>query len=307
MTVPTQRALDDAIDRCENSGKCGAPAKEVRELLRLVRDGKVRLSEVVSKHGLALLNKHKSAMKQDELWLVHEQVATACLDTGDIDSAKELILKLDKRFPKSLRVAVLKGQLFECVEDYEKAEEIYSQILEENEAHQGAMKRRCCVAKAQGEEKKAIGLLKKYLDVFVTDAEAWEELASLYVTNQMTKQASFCYEELILIQPQNPSYHLKYADLLFGLSSSSNQQLAHQAIGYYSVVLDLTNGCSVHAMYGILACADSIKSQGRGQQQKLSEKEAKLVEKVSEKLLFLYQNKQPQLAQHVKETLLPSS
>ena len=68
------------------------------------------------------------------------------------------------------------------------------------------------------------------------------------------------------------SYHLKYADLLYSLSSSSNQQMLHQAIGYYSVVLDLTNGCSVHAMYGIMACADSIKSQGRGQQNKLSEK-----------------------------------
>ena len=91
MTVATQRALDNAIDRCENAGGRGAPANEVRELLRIVRDGKVRLSELVSKHGLTLLNKHKGAMKQDELWLVHEQVAAACLDTGDIQSAKDLV------------------------------------------------------------------------------------------------------------------------------------------------------------------------------------------------------------------------
>ena len=115
-------------------------------------------------------------------------------------------------------VAVLKGQLFECVEDYEKADEIYAQVLEENEAHQGAMKRRACIAKAQGDDKKAIGVLKKYLDVFVTDAEAWEELGSLYVTNQMMKQASFCYEELILIQPQNPRYVYIYVHLLYCFS-----------------------------------------------------------------------------------------
>ena len=150
-------------------------------------------------------------------------------------------------------------------------------------------------------------MLKEYLDVFMTDPEAWEELASLYLSMSLLKQACFCYEELILIQPQNPNYHLKYADLLYSTASRENQHLLHEAIGYYSVVLDLTNGCSVHAMYGILSCAEAIKSQGRGQQCKLSEKEEELVEKATTKLIYLYENKQPELAQHVKGTILSSS
>ena len=74
---------------------------------------------------------------------------------------------------------------------------------------QGAWKRLCCVSKAKGDTEESIRRLKKYLDVFCTDAEAWEELASLYLSLQMTKQACFCYEEMILIQPQSPTNHLR--------------------------------------------------------------------------------------------------
>lgn len=56
-------------------------------------------------------------------------------------------------------------------------------------------------------EKKSI--LKEYLDVFVIDGEAWEELASLYISNQMLKQAAFCYEEIILLAPSDPYCHIK--------------------------------------------------------------------------------------------------
>ena len=46
---------------------------------------------------------------------------------------------------------MLKGALFECCEDFDQADEIYKAVLEENEAHQGAWKRRCCIAKVRNE------------------------------------------------------------------------------------------------------------------------------------------------------------
>ena len=305
--MSSQRALESCLDRCENAGRDAAPAADVRQLLKLCRDAKVRLPEVVARHGLRLLERSSKSLKDEELWLIHEQVCLALLDTGDIDEAKKVVLKLSRRFPKSLRVGVLEGTLCECCEDFDKAEEIYRAILEENEVHQGAWKRLSCVYKAKGDTRNAIDVLKKYLDVFMTDAEAWEELAFLYLLLQMTKQARFCYEELILIQPQNPIHHLRYADLLYTLSTSSTLHLLHQAIGYYGVVLDLTNGSSVHAMYGVLCCADSIRSQGRGAQGKLGDEEQALVSKVSTKLLHLYENNQANLVAHVKNTNLLSS
>ena len=73
---------------------------EKKKLKKQIRDGKVRLPDVVSKHGARLLSsKGWRTLNPDELWLVHEQVCLACLDTGDVDEAKRIIQKLDKRFP----------------------------------------------------------------------------------------------------------------------------------------------------------------------------------------------------------------
>ena len=254
---------------------------------------------------------------------------------------------------------MLQGALCECCGDYDKAEEVYKKVLEENEAHQvgderererkvegsipdsyvffrqqqhepsapvltsssfffslllfflvspqGAWKRLCCVAKGRGDEEKAVKTLKEYLDVFCTDAEAWEELASLYLSLSMQKQASFCYEECVLIQPQNPSYHLKYADSLYSLSTPSTLHLARQAVGYYSVVLDLTNGSSVHAKYGLLCCLDAIRSQGRGSSSRLTEDEQKLAAKCARELEADYQEKCPALLAHLRATGILSS
>ena len=74
--------------------------KKKKKLKKQIRDGKVRLPDVVSKHGARLLSsKGWRTLNPDELWLVHEQVCLACLDTGDVDEAKRIIQKLDKRFP----------------------------------------------------------------------------------------------------------------------------------------------------------------------------------------------------------------
>ena len=82
------------------------------------------------------------------VWLVHEQVAIAALDCGDVDLARTLIIKIDAAFPESLRAAMLKGMLFEAMGDLNQATAIYGAIVEENEAHQGARKRMVAVKTA---------------------------------------------------------------------------------------------------------------------------------------------------------------
>nr|GFA74796.1 ER membrane protein complex subunit 2 [Tanacetum cinerariifolium] len=73
--------------------------------------------------------------------------------------------------------------------------------------------RRVAMAKARGDILGAIDWLNKYLEIFMADHDAWRELAEIYVSLQMYKQAAFCYEELILSQPMIPLHHLAYADV----------------------------------------------------------------------------------------------
>lgn len=59
----------------------------------------------------------------------------------------------------------------------------------------------------------AIKSLNQYLEIYMADADAYAELADLYLSITDYKKAVFCVEELILHNPYNYLYHLKYADV----------------------------------------------------------------------------------------------
>jgi len=51
--------------------------------------------------------------------------------------------------------------------------------------------------------------LSEYLSTFCSDAEGWLMLHELYLLTQQYKRASFCIEELILINPMSYIYHVQ--------------------------------------------------------------------------------------------------
>ncbi|KAG9129238.1 hypothetical protein Leryth_006478 [Lithospermum erythrorhizon] len=186
----------------------------VWEYLCLIRKLKLRRSDKVLKHGISILNdsKARSALGREE-WTLYEQVAVAAMDCHSLEVAKDCIKVLQKKFPQSRRVERLQAMLLEAKGLWTEADKAYASLLEENTLDQVVHKRRAAMAKAQGNMLLAIEIITKYLEVFMADHEAWRELAEIYVSLQMYKQAAFCYEELILSQPTIPLYHLAYADV----------------------------------------------------------------------------------------------
>lgn len=232
------------------------------EYLCLVRKLKIRRSDKVFKHGFSILNdpKKRSAIG-DEQWTLYEQVAIAAMDCHSLDVAKDCITVLSKKFPDSKRVGRLEAMLLEAKGRWEEAENAYSSLLEDNALDQVIHKRRVAMAKAQGDILKAIEWLNKYLEIFMADHDAWRELAEIYVSLQMYKQAAFCYEELILAQPTVPLFHLAYADVLYTLGGLENLQTAKK---YYASTIDLTAGRNTRALYGICLCTSAIGQLAKG-------------------------------------------
>jgi len=232
------------------------------EYLCLVRKLKVRRSEKVLKHGLSILNdpKKRSSLGPDE-WTLYDQVAVAAMDCQCLDVAKDCIKILHKKFPESKRVGRLEALLFEAKGSWEEAEKAYSSLLEDNPLDQAIHKRRVAMAKAQGNMSGAIEWLNKYLEIFMADHDAWRELAEIYSSLQMYKQAAFCYEELILSQPMVPHYHLAYADVLYTLGGLENVQTAKK---YYASTIELTGGKNTRALFGICLCSAAIGQLTKG-------------------------------------------
>ncbi|KAK9697213.1 hypothetical protein RND81_08G021900 [Saponaria officinalis] len=259
--------LDEAeLNRLESQVENGGGG--AWDYLSLVRKLKIRRSNLVLKHGLIILNdpKQRSALG-DEEWTLIEQVAIAAMDCNSLDTAKECIKALSKKFPDSQRVGRLQALLLEAKGCWEEAEQAYSSLLEADAVDQVIHKRRVAIAKAQGDTLKAIDWLNKYLELFMADHDAWRELAEIYVSLQMYKQAAFCYEELILAQPTVLLYHLAYADVLYTLGGLENIQTAKK---YYASTIDLSGGKNTRALYGICLCTSAIGqlTKGRNKEEK---------------------------------------
>ncbi|KAG4914001.1 hypothetical protein AAZX31_19G228700 [Glycine max] len=302
MVTKTEETQLNRLENQVDNGGGGA-----WEYLCLVRKLKVRRSEKVLKHGLSILNdlKQRSSLGSDE-WTLYEQVAVAAMDCQCLDVAKDCTKVLRKRFLESKRVGRLEAMLLEAKGSWELAEKAYTSLLEDNPLDQAIHKRRVAMAKAQGNISVAIDWLNKYLETFMADHEAWRELAEIYVSLQMYKQAAFCYEELILTQPTVPLFHLAYADVLYTLGGLENLQTAKK---YYSSTIDLTGGKNTRALFGICLCTSAITqlTKGKSKEDKEGSQLQSLAAKVLEKdYKQRAPDKLPQLTTALKSLTLSS-
>jgi len=83
-------------------------------------------------------------------------------------------------------------------------------------------KRRIALLKTLGKTTEAITALNEFVDSSPTDAEAWAELADLYVTQGMYPQAIFALEEVLLITPYAWNIHARLGEILFMAGSTGD-------------------------------------------------------------------------------------
>ncbi|OBZ88638.1 ER membrane protein complex subunit 2 [Choanephora cucurbitarum] len=215
------------------------------EELQQYRLTKQRSSERVAHLGAKIIKGNYTSKLGDQVWPFYEQIAIAALDVQDDDLANLCMDRLRERFTeKSLRFRRLIGMQYEAQGKLDEAQEIYDTILKEDDTNMLASKRQIALLRARNKENELVEALTKYLDTYSDDYESWLELCDFYLSKHMYDQASFCCEELILLQPGNPIFYLKYAEVLYTLN-----QLP-LALKHYCKVLELCED-HVRALYGL--------------------------------------------------------
>ncbi|KAI0873633.1 tetratricopeptide [Hypoxylon argillaceum] len=175
----------------------------------------------------SILQSVLSASETQELWTVYENLLLSCLRTGDDESAHQCLGRLVNRFgDDNERIMALKGLLKEATAADNAALDIvlqeYDQILQGNPPNVPIAKRRAALLRAMGRTSEAVNALNSLLDMSPTDAEAWAELADLYLAQGLYSQAIFAQEEVLILQPNAWNIHARLGEMLLMAARTSD-------------------------------------------------------------------------------------
>jgi len=92
----------------------------------------------------------------------------------------------------------------------------------------------------------------------MADIDAWGELADLYLYMRDYQNASFCIEELILTEPDNFHFHVKYAEIKFTMGGLENLNLAKH---HYAHSIELNTNNNFRGFYGLCLTIFALSRQ----------------------------------------------
>ncbi|TGJ86161.1 hypothetical protein E0Z10_g2579 [Xylaria hypoxylon] len=175
----------------------------------------------------SILQSMLSTSETQELWTVYENLLLSCLRTGDDDSAHQCLGRLVNRFGHdNERIMALKGLIKEATATDNAALDLvlqeYQQILQVTPTNLPIAKRRAALLRSMGRSSDAVNALNSLLDMSPTDAEAWAELAGLYLAQGLYSQAIFAQEEVLVLQPNAWNVHARLGEMLFMAAKTSD-------------------------------------------------------------------------------------
>ncbi|CAH8586542.1 unnamed protein product [Dicrocoelium dendriticum] len=191
--------------------------------LRYMRENGLRNSRRVVDIWESFLSRDLTPCQ--EKWVIMEQVFIAALDVGDDQLACECLGQLRAHFKKSSRINRLFGMYLEATGRFEDAQSVYAQVLKDDPTNTFVRRRKVAIFKSQKRNIEAIDELRNYLKTFMSDFEAWNELADLYLAEGDFKHAAFCLEEMLLSSPHNHLYCQRYAETCSALEQQSGKPL----------------------------------------------------------------------------------
>jgi len=208
--------------------------------LRFMRGHRAALSHarLVRDAGGALRARGRARVGED-FWPILEQTLVASLQEGDFSEARACLAALKERFgafaparaaagegergtPQegSLRVRALELLIAEAQQPARAADAEYRELRDARPSLPAASRRLAVGADAPCKE------LAAHAAAHGGDAAAWHELAELYVAGgdrplghkgalaPKWAQAAFCYEELVLLAPNQAGWHARLCELL---------------------------------------------------------------------------------------------
>ncbi|KAH8620535.1 hypothetical protein ERJ75_000054700 [Trypanosoma vivax] len=247
--------------------------KEKRQLLQQYRESGARNSNVVLLLGTDLLAGGVGGISLMELSFIYEQTLIAALDCGRVDTGREYLAHLQKRFGKqSVRVRHLEGLCLEAAGMTSEAGALYRALLKQSPTDDFPVKRLSAMLKSEGKYKMAIEVLEKqlvYLDehgekhTFLElhggdNAEAYRELSNLHYLCENHTRALYYANEVMMFRSSSYLSHTRLAELYYIVGDY------RRCLVEYAQSLRLNDRPNnSRAAYGLWVAANEILRQGK--------------------------------------------
>ncbi|CAK7566068.1 MAG: Inositol phosphatase SIW14 [Sporothrix epigloea] len=250
------------------------------QALTLSQSAPAVLRSLPNSVGKSALQTVASPIESPEVWISYENLLISCLCTGDLESAQECIRRLVDRFGNNNdRVMALQGLVREAeAEDDPKSLEAvlksYDEILAKDSTNVPIHKRRIALLRSTNKISEAVAGLVALLDFSPTDAEAWAELADVYLEQGLYAQAVYALEEVLVLTPNawNMHAHLGEVQLMAastgsGGSDAATQRYAAEALKRFCRSIELCDDY-LRGFYGLkLATTFILKNASKWSKQ----------------------------------------
>ncbi|KAL1891888.1 Inositol phosphatase SIW14 [Sporothrix stenoceras] len=250
------------------------------EALSLSQRAPAVLKSLPSSVGASALASLASPIESPEVWLSYENLLISCLRTGDLESAQECIRRLVQRFgDENDRVMALQGLVKEAEANDDKALEAvlksYDDILAKDATNVPIHKRRVALLRSTGKTAEAVTGLIALLDFSPTDAEAWAELADVYLEQGLYAQSIYALEEVLVLSPNAWNIHARLGEIEYmaastsaGGSDAATQKYAAESLKRFCRSIELCDDY-LRGFYGLkLVTSFVLKNSGKWSKQK---------------------------------------
>ncbi|KFA47073.1 hypothetical protein S40293_04611 [Stachybotrys chartarum IBT 40293] len=204
-----------------------------------------------------------------ELWTIYENLLLSCLRSGDDEAAHQCMERLVTRFGNdNERIMALTGLVKEAqASNHNELEKIlaeYGDILKENTANIPITKRRAALLRSMGKTTESIAAINSLLEFTPTDAEAWAELADLYLSQGLYAQSIHALEEVVVLTPNAWNIHARLGEIMFmaanqGSEENSSQKYLAESIKRFSRSIELCDDY-LRGYYGLKTVTDKLLS-----------------------------------------------
>lgn len=190
--------------------------------------------------------------KRDQLgenyYIVLETMFHTALECKQWAVARIVESILYKEFQDDPKVLRNNASLLNAIGKRQNSKNLFKKMGDQNLFDFDAVKRRISILREEDNITQLIEELNEYLKKNIMDKEAWLELGDVYMEYMNYEKALFCFEEVLLLEPENIPNMIRIAELYY-TKGRSEDNLTY-ARKYFCFVLTCDQN-NYRALYGL--------------------------------------------------------